>query len=74
MSSLFAIEFNSREDTVHILWNGILNTFFPPYEPYCTGIKAAALTDNPALPPGIFEVYHCTIPGAQANYSKDKSL
>lgn len=56
-TSLWSIKAGSLEEQVQILWNGILNTWFPPSQPYRIGIKAAVLADNTVPDAVVFEIH-----------------
>ncbi|KAF2761049.1 hypothetical protein EJ05DRAFT_251045 [Pseudovirgaria hyperparasitica] len=73
MSSLWAIKAGTLEEKVQILWNGILNTYFPPTEPYKIAIKAVVLTDNTALDAVIFEIHALQEPRSSQHLQEPRS-
>lgn len=70
MSSIWSVKAGTLEEKVQILWNGILNTYFPPTQPYRIGIKAAVLTDNNAPDAVIFEIRASMIPRSSEDFQE----
>jgi hypothetical protein len=56
VSSLLAIDSNSYEEPVQILWNGVLSTWFPYSEGYKWAIKGPVVDNNTMPDAAVFEI------------------